>query len=88
MISDEINQLKKHGKDFKDKIKEAKELPGKISDSDKKLQELQERITYILQRTPNLMHSTVPLGKDDTENKEIKKWGTPKKNEEKKNEEN
>src|SRR3989338_31645 len=77
VITREINQLQKQGKDIKAKVKEAKELPGKISDSDKKLQELEERVIYILNNIPNVLHDSVPVGKDGTENREIKKWGKP-----------
>ena len=77
-LTREINELQKLGKDIRQKVKEAKELPAKIAESDKKLQELQERTTYILQRIPNVLHSSVPAGKDETGNKEVKKWGTPK----------
>ena len=79
VITRKINELKKQGQDIKAAVKEAKELPGKIADSDKKLQELQDRLTYIFQNIPNVLHSSVPIGKDDTENKEIRKWGKPKK---------
>lgn len=79
LITREINQLKKEGKDIKAKIKEAKELPGKVDDSDKKLYELQDRITFIMQRLPNVLHDSVPIGKDEADNKEIKSWGKPKK---------
>lgn len=84
VITREINELRKEGKDIKAAVKEAKEIPAKIADSDKKLETLQERITFILQRLPNVLHESVPTGKDDSGNKEVRKWGTPKKAEEKK----
>jgi len=79
VITREINQLQKQGKDIKEKVKEAKELPGKIADSDKKLHEIEGRVKFILQRLPNVLHSSVPIGKDETENKEVRKWGKPAK---------
>jgi len=79
VITREISELRKQNKDIKDAVKEAKDLPSKITDSDKKLQELGDRVAFILRRLPNVLHSTVPIGKDDTDNKEIKKWGKPKK---------
>ncbi|HIG97960.1 TPA: serine--tRNA ligase [Candidatus Woesearchaeota archaeon] len=78
-ISQEINQLKKQGKDISSKVKEVKELPGKIAASEEKLHKLQERIDFILQRLPNTLHESVPVGKDETENREVKKWGTIRK---------
>ncbi len=78
VITREISELRKHGKEIKAAVKEAKELPGKIDDSDKKLQELQDRIAFIMQRLPNVLHASVPIGKDDSQNKEVRKWGKPK----------
>ena len=79
LLTRDINELKKQGKDIKEKIKEAKELPGKIADSDAKIEELETGIRSLLQRIPNVLHESVPDGKDDTENEEIKRWGRPKK---------
>lgn len=74
-ITREINELRKAGKDFKAKVKEAKELPGKIDASDKKVAGTEERIHFILQRLPNILHESVPVAKDESGNKEVKKWG-------------
>lgn len=78
-ISSEINRLQKEKKDFSAKVKEAKELPSKIAAVEEKLQQLKDRISFIQQRLPNVLHESVPVGKDDTENKEIRKWGVPEK---------
>jgi len=79
VLTGDISRLKKEGKSITAKVKEAKQLPQKIADAEKQLQLLQERITHILLRLPNILHKSVPYGKDETENKEIKKWGKPKK---------
>ncbi|MBN2454544.1 serine--tRNA ligase [Candidatus Woesearchaeota archaeon] len=79
VITREINELKKQGKSITAKVKEAKDLPKKIADGEKKLDELHERVQYVMMRLPNVLHESVPVGKDDTENKEVKKWGKPKK---------
>ncbi len=78
-ISQEINQLKKQGKDISAKLKEVKELPQKIAAAEEKVQKHEERISFILQRLPNVLHESVPTGKDDTENKEVRKWSAVKK---------
>lgn len=75
-ITNEINQLRKEGKDISEKVKEAKELPAKIKEADEQVNELQQKINYYLMRLPNILHKTVPTGKDNSENKEIRKWGT------------
>ncbi len=74
-ITDEINKLKKQGKDIKEKIHEAKELPDKIKQSDEKLEELKNKIEYYLMRLPNILHESVPAGKDANDNVVIKSWG-------------
>ena len=78
-ISQEINQLQKQKKDISAKVKEVKELPQKIAAAEEKLLKVEERINFILQRLPNVLHESVPIGKDETENKELRKWGTVKK---------
>jgi len=75
-ITDEINSLRKQGMDFKDKVQEAKELPGKIKESDDKTAELKEKIDYYLMRIPNLLHESVPAGKDSNDNVVVKTWGS------------
>ena len=75
LVTEEINQLRKQGKDISAKVKEAKELPQKIKETDDRIKELQEKIHYYLMRLPNILHKSVPFGKDSNDNKEIKKCG-------------
>ncbi len=75
IITEEINQLRKQGKDIKEKIKEAKELPNKIKAIEEKIAHLKNKITYYLMRLPNILDKNVPIGKDETENKELRKYG-------------
>ena len=74
-ITDEINQLKKKGEDFKEKVQEAKELPSKIKQSDERIEELKNKIDYYLMRLPNILHESVPIGKDGNDNVVVKTWG-------------
>ena len=75
-ITSEINNLKKQGKDIKEKVHEAKELPDKIKQSDGRIMELKNKIEYYLMRLPNIMHESVPVGKDGNENVVVRAWGT------------
>jgi seryl-tRNA synthetase len=79
VVTQEINQLKKDGKDISKKVKEAKELPDKIKKADEEIAKLNEKISFYIARIPNILHESVPVGKDDTENKVVRKWGEPKK---------
>lgn len=80
-VTEEIAQLKKANKEkeAKKKIEEMNELAEKIKILDEKARILKEHIERILLRLPNILHESVPIGKDDTENVEIKKWGKPPK---------
>ena len=79
LITQEINELKKQGKDIKQKIKEASELPEKVKELTDKVEKLRDEINYYLMRIPNILHESVPVGKDENDNKTIRKWGTIKK---------
>ena len=74
-ISKKINDLKKAKKDAKKEIKKAKEIPGKIEKIHAKTDNLQKQITEIMLQIPNIMSKKVPIGKDEKDNKEIKKSG-------------
>ena len=74
-ITDEINNLKKQGKEIKGKVHEAKELPSKIKQSDERIEELKNKIEYYLMRLPNILHKSVPIGKDANDNVVVKTWG-------------
>ncbi|MBI2133994.1 serine--tRNA ligase, partial [Candidatus Woesearchaeota archaeon] len=67
------------GSDFSGKVREAQDLPDLIRAADARLDELKERIDYILMRLPNVLHDSVPAGKDETGNEEVRKWGVPRK---------
>lgn len=71
----EINNLKKQNKDISKLIKKAKSIPDEIKSSEEALAKTKEKIDFYLMRLPNILHSSVPYGKDDSENAEIKKWG-------------
>jgi seryl-tRNA synthetase len=79
VITQEINQLRKAGNDISKKVKEAKDLPDKIKKADEDIGKLNEKISFYVARIPNILHESVPVGKDDTGNKVVKKHGEPKK---------
>jgi seryl-tRNA synthetase len=57
---------------------EATRLPQLIKDYDTERDEIAATIRNYLMRLPNILHESVPAGKDDTENVEIKRVGTPR----------
>lgn len=77
-VSKEIPKLKKENKDVEPIFKEMKELSDKIKEMDKELSLLNEELRNTLLKIPNVPADCVPYGKDDSQNKEMRKWGTPK----------
>lgn len=77
-VSAEISQMKRNGEDATEKITAMRALGEKISATDKELKEVEERLHAVMLTIPNMPAADVPVGKDDTENPEIRKWGEPK----------
>lgn len=74
-----IPAMKKNGEDISSVMKDLKELSNKISEKNKELLGLETRENELILTVPNTLHESVPVGKDDTENVEIRKVGTPRK---------
>ena len=78
-VSKEIPTLKKEGKDVSEIMKEMKILSDEISAYNSELAELEEKQRNILLSIPNIPNKDVPIGKDDSDNVEIRRWGEPTK---------
>ena len=77
LISEKINLAKKEKSqdDFKKLIKKAQDLPKEIQTSESRLEKLEQETKQILLQMPNIMSKHVPIGKDASQNKEVKKSG-------------
>jgi len=75
VVSKEISELKKKGDDTAALVKEAQELPEKIKEQEERENELKKKMNLGLMRLPNILHETVPVGKDDSDNVEERRWG-------------
>jgi len=78
-ISKEINEAKKQKNEklASELIQRAKQIPEEISKIEEKTKNLENEIRNIMYKIPNIIHHTVPIGKDSTQNVEIKKIGKP-----------
>ena len=78
-LSNQIGGLMRDGKkDEAEKIKlEVKEINDKLSENEKLEAEYDKKVTNIMMKIPNIMHESVPIGKDDSENVENEKFGDP-----------
>jgi seryl-tRNA synthetase len=75
--SKQIPVLKKEGKDTSLLMKEMKALSEEIKEMDGQVTRVEEEIRSALLNIPNVPNPSVPVGKDDTENVEMRKWGDP-----------
>jgi len=75
IVSLEINKLKKQGKSTTLKIKEMQDVANKIRNLDSKSEETLKQRNEILSQIGNIIHKSVPIGKEEKDNKVIKKWG-------------
>lgn len=75
-VTAEVATAKKKDNDASQEILRAKEIDNEISKMEKKVNEWEEKEHDLLLRMPNLLHETVPIGKDESDNVEVKKWGS------------
>jgi seryl-tRNA synthetase len=77
-ISREIGELKKNKQDATSLMNQVISLKSEMESEAKELDLVQVKQTNLLLNIPNLPDSSVPVGKTEDENLEIKRWGFPK----------
>lgn len=77
--SKEIPRIKKEGGDVSAIMAEMKELSAEIKALDAQVSELEQKQYDIIMGIPNIPHESVPIGKDDSDNIEVRRWGEPTK---------
>jgi seryl-tRNA synthetase len=75
--TEEIAKLKKEKQDATALINQTKELREKISEAEKIAEEADARLRNILIGIPNLPDDSVPVGKSEADNVEVRRWGSP-----------
>ncbi len=78
-MSLEIAQKKKDGQDSAPLLEMMKDVSKKLEDIEGTQNKVELDYQKLSLTIPNLIHESVPIGKDETANKEIKKWGEPPK---------
>ncbi len=78
-VSKLIGQYKREGKDTSSIMNEVAASREEIAELDNQIEAVDARIKEILMKTPNLPDPSLPLGSDDTFNKEVRRWGEPRK---------
>lgn len=78
-VSKQIGLLMREGK--KEEAEAAKEQVAankdRIAELDQRRGEVEEELTALVAATPNIPDASVPYGKDDSDNPEVRKWGEP-----------
>jgi seryl-tRNA synthetase len=75
LITTEIASMKKKGKDANKELLKAKTVDEEVTALEGQVSECEERVGYCLMRLPNLLHQSVPTGKDENDNVPIRSWG-------------
>lgn len=78
-VSKDIPKLKKEGKDVSAVLEEMKELSQKIKDFDVEVKDVERELNDLLLRFPNVPNPNVAVGASDEDNKEMRRWGEPRK---------
>lgn len=76
-VSQEIAKIKKAGGEPKELISQMRALGEELSRLEQKLRDIEQKVQEFLLFLPNIPHESVPVGKDETENVEIRRWGEP-----------
>ena len=78
-IAKEIGRLMGQGKkeEAEEKKKEVARDAERLGELEKKQAELEEKVTNIMMVIPNIIDTSVPVGRDDSENVEVQKYGEP-----------
>ena len=74
-----VGMAKGRGEDIAPLIAKGDELTRNLAAVDKQLADLQAELEALVARLPNLLHESVPDGRDETGNVEVRRWGTPRK---------
>jgi hypothetical protein len=77
-LSKQIGMLKGKGEDASGPMAEVAGIGDTLKASAQRLAEIQDQISDAMLSIPNLPHESVPTGKDETENVEVRRVGTPR----------
>jgi seryl-tRNA synthetase len=76
-LTEQIAQARRQGQNTTQLVKEAEQIPDKVKTLEKESADLDSKIANTLMQLPNLIHESVPVGKDENDNVEVRKWGKP-----------
>ena len=74
-VSSRIGEVKKAGGSAGELLKKMKDINNALKNAEDRLATLKEKMQALVMTIPNIPHSSVPVGRDDTENVVVKRWG-------------
>ncbi len=77
-LSKQIGMLKGKGEDASEVMAQVAAMKTELEQAEARLTELLGEFNAIVAAIPNLPNETVPVGKDESDNVEVKRWGTPR----------
>ena len=78
VASEAIGRAKKRGEDASAEQAQMREVGERIKALDAELKTIDDAMARLLEQVPNLPHTSVPRGKSDEENVEVRRWGAPR----------
>lgn len=78
-LSKEIGILKREGKDTTEIQNKVKGLKGEIEKLEEELRKVEKKLESTILWIPNIPNESVPVGSDENDNVEIRRWGEPRK---------
>lgn len=78
-VSEEVARLKKNGENAEELIINMRKVGEQIRELEDSLREIEQKMEEVLYLIPNIPHESVPVGRDENDNLEVRRWGTPPK---------
>lgn len=78
VVSEEIGKLKREKKDASQLMQDMKAVADRIKEIEESLKIIEEQTSAQLMVIPNIPHESVPVGKDEEDNQEMRRWGEPR----------
>jgi len=76
-VSQEISQLKRAKENADELVAEMRLVGDQIAGIDARIKEVEVKLQMITMNIPNMLHQSVPIGRDENSNVEVSTWGTP-----------
>ena len=73
-----VGVAKAKGQDAAALMRVGEPLVGQLQKAERELESVQEQLMNLQMSLPNILHASVPEGRDETSNVEVRRWGTPR----------